>query len=284
MAKKDIGKILATGSTKQRLLLLIEDNARARYSRERLLTDNEINQLSETFKKPNEIKLYNSWLKTDRAVATAIMNLQGLKFEVLMHYSNLRGYILVWETIQEAEILSNHILHKIKDQKERIKIGSQAGKLSNFLFSDIQIDKEGYLDIKIDFEEKDYDTMGPEDKPVKTKKFTLWHIMNNVRDEAIEAATKFLSWRAAMLDYMEEEGFNIKTYKELIYSMTEDIYQPIIGWTKYQTDAEQFIPDIPHTRADKLKAKYSITPNMKKLEVDNDIYNYFKKEHLSNGQ
>ena len=106
MAKKDIGKILTTGSPKQRLLLLAEDNARAKYSQEGLLTEHEINQLSESFKKPNEIQLWNKWLKVDRVVSTAIMNLQGLKFEVLMHYSNLRGYILVWETIQEAEVLS----------------------------------------------------------------------------------------------------------------------------------------------------------------------------------
>ena len=104
MAKKDIGKILTTGSTKQRLLLLAEDNARAKYSQERLLTDHEINQLSESFKKPNEIQLWNKWLKVDRVVTSAIMNLQGLKFEVLMHYSNLRGYILVWETIPEYSL------------------------------------------------------------------------------------------------------------------------------------------------------------------------------------
>ena len=119
MAKKDIGKILTTGSTKQRLLLLAEDNARAKYSQERLLTDHEINQLSESFKKPNEIQLWNKWLKVDRVVTSAIINLQGLKFEVLMNYSNLRGYILVWNSIENAELLVNSVLHEIKDPKER---------------------------------------------------------------------------------------------------------------------------------------------------------------------
>lgn len=285
MAKKDIGKILTTGSTKQRLLLLAEDNARAKYSQERLLTDHEINQLSESFKKPNEIQLWNKWLKVDRVVASAIMNLQGLKFEVLMHYSNLRGYILVWETIQEAEVLSNHILHEIKDQEERIKIGSQAGKLGEFLFTDIQTDKEGYLDISIDFEKDSYRDengkfVGVKEKGIKSKKYSLWFVMNNVKKEAINSAIKFLSWREAILDYMEEEGFSIKTYRDIINSMTEDIHKPIIGWTKYQSDEKLFIPDLPHNRADKLKAKYAITPNTRELEVDTEIYNYFKKEFL----
>lgn len=285
MAKKDIGKILTTGSTKQRLLLLAEDNARAKYSQERLLTDHEINQLSESFKKPNEIQLWNKWLKVDRVVASAIMNLQGLKFEVLMHYSNLRGYILVWETIQEAEVLSNHILHEIKDQEERIKISSQAGKLGKFLFTDIQTDKEGYLDINIDFEKNTYrdengKLVGVKEKGIKSKKYSLWFVMNNVKKEAISSAIKFLSWREAILDYMEEEGFSIKTYRHIINSMTEDIHKPIIGWTKYQSDKKLFMPDLPHNRADKLKAKYAITPNTRELEVDTEIYNYFKKEFL----
>lgn len=285
MAKKDIGKILTTGSPKQRLLLLAEDNARAKYSQERLLTDHEINQLSESFKKPNEIQLWNKWLKVDRVVSTAIMNLQGLKFEVLMHYSNLRGYILVWETIQEAEVLSNHILHEIKDQEERIKISSQAGKLGRFLFTDIQTDKEGYLDINIDFEKDTYrDEDGKytdiKEKRIKSKKHSLWYVMNNVKKEAIGSAIKFLSWREAILDYMEEEGFSIKTYRDMINSMTEDIHKPIIGWTKYQSDEKLFIPDLPHNRADKLKAKYAITPNTRELEVDTEIYNYFKEVFL----
>jgi len=285
MAKKDIGKILTTGSAKQRLLLLAEDNARAKYSQERLLTDHEINQLSESFKKPNEIQLWNKWLKVDRVVTSAIMNLQGLKFEVLMHYSNLRGYILVWETIQEAEVLSNHILHEIKDQEERIKISSQAGKLGRFLFTDIQTDKEGYLDINIDFEKDTYrdengKLVGVKEKGIKSKKYSLWYVMNNVKKEAINSAIKFLSWREAILDYMEEEGFSIKTYRDIINSMTEDIHKPIIGWTKYQSNEKLFIPDLPHNRADKLKAKYAITPNTRELEVDTEIYNYFKKEFL----
>lgn len=285
MAKKDIGKILTTGSPKQRLLLLLEDTARAKYGDERLLTDSECNQLSDSFKKPNEIKLWNDWLKVDRGVSNAIMNLQGLKYEVLMHYSNLRGYILVWDTIQQAEVLSNHILHGIKDQEERIKISSQAGKLGKFLFTDIQIDKEGYLDISIDFEEDSYkdekgNRVGVNEKGVKTKKYSLWYVMNNVKKEAINSAIRFLSWRKAILDYMEEEGFTVKVYKDKINLMTEDIYKPIIGWTKYLSDYKEFIPGDPRERMDKLKEKYSITPNIRELEVDTEIYNYFKKEFL----
>ena len=101
--------------------------------------------------------------------------------------------------------------------------------------------------------------------------------MNNVKKQAIDTAIKFLSWREAVLDYMEEEGFDIKTYRDILNSMTEDIHKPIIGWTKYQQ--EELTTETPN-RADKLRAKYAIVPNTRELEVDIEIYNYFKKEFL----
>ncbi len=266
MAKKNIGKILTTGSTKQRLLLLAEDRARLTHNMEPLLTDQESTQLYESFKKPNEIKLWNKWIRIDRLVGSAVMNLQGLQFEVLMHYSNLRGFILIWETIQEAEALSNLILHEIKDQEERIKISSQASKLGNFLFTKTEIDKEGYLDLNINFEKG-------------TKSPNLWFVMNNVKQKAINSAVMFLSWRQAILDTMEEEDFNIKTYIDMVNSMTNKIHEPIIGWNKYQTDEKEFTA-APYNRVNKLKDKYALTPNTRELEVDPEIYNYFKNEFL----
>jgi hypothetical protein len=286
MAKKDIGKILTTGSTKQRLLLIVEDNARIRYGQDRLLTDHEANELSDSFKKPNELRLWNRWLRVDSKVANAIVNLQGLKFEILMHYSNLRGYILVWDTIQEAELLTNHVLHEIKDPEERMRVGSQARELGYFLFSQIKTDPEGYLDIEIDFErETNRDENGNlvkgNETGVRSRKYSLWYVMNNVKKQAVGSVIRFKSWRQALLDYMEEEGFTIKTYKDMINAMNDDIHKPIIAWTKYNSEEPTFT-GVPNSRADKLKAKYSIAPNIKELEPDPEIYDYFKNELLNN--
>lgn len=286
MSKKDISKILLTGTPKQRLLLFIEDNTRYKYGLDRLLTDGDKNALANSFKKPNEIKLWNEWLKTDRAVSNAIMNLQGLKFEVLMHYSDLRGYILVWNSIENAELLVNSVLHEIKDPKERKRIAEDGAKGINLLFSKTYPDEEGYVEIKIDFEKDSYKDetgklIGYKDQPKKTKEYSLWYVMNNVRKNATASAIKFLSWSQAILDYMEEEDFNVKTYKELINKMTEDVYRPIVGWTKYLSDQKYFIADIPHKRADKLKSKYNITPTIEEIQViDLDIYNDFKNNYL----
>lgn len=261
---RDIGKILTAGTPKQRILLVAEDVARANYQEERLLTDHQLNQMSESFKKPNEIKLWNKWLQVDRRLIMAIANLQGLKWRVLTELSDLRGYLLVWETLQEAETLSNHILHEIKDPKERIKISTQASKLCKFILSDIQVDKAGYLNIDI----------GSEDK----KGVDLWTGLSNVRTQVIEQATVFISWKQAILDYMEEEGFPIKIHKTKIQEMTEDIEKPLLGWRKYLPE-NKFIPGHSH-RADKIKAKYSFIPELKKLQINAEIYERFKKELL----
>lgn len=282
MAKKNISKTLSSGSPTQRMKLLAEDMARAKFNRERLLSDAEFNTLSNSFHKPQDIKIYNKYSRADRTVTNAIMNLQGLKYEVLMHYSNLRGYILVWQTMEEAELLANGILNETKDLEERKRIAEVGKKGINLLFMNMETDQEGYLDIQIDFD-KDIPKFSKERNPDREKQITLWGVMNNVKAQAIKKATEFTSWKRAILDYMDEEGFNIKTYKEILEQFAQEVYAPPIQWTKYMGDVKGFIPNIPHKRADKLKEHYSILPKLSEIaEVDEEVYSWFRKNILEN--
>lgn len=265
MAKKDIGKILTTGSTKQRLLLIVEDIARGKYFQEKLLTDSDFNQLSNSFKKPNEIKLWNEFRKLDDTVTNAIVNLQGLKFEVLMNYSNLRGYILVWNSIENTELLVNSVLHEIKDPKERKRIAEDGAKGIDLLFSKTEPDQEGYIEIKVDFEKDSY------------KEYSLWYVMNNVKKEVETSVIKYLSWESATLDFMEERGFNVKTYKEQIKQMTTQVYSPIIGWAKYSGELNT---GLPHPRLEEIIKKYAICPNIGEIKVDEAQYSWFRRHFL----
>ena len=278
MAKKDISKLLTTGSPKQRILLIAEDIARGKYSQDKLLTDHEFNQLSESFKKPNEIKLWNEFRRLDETVANAINNLQGVKFEVLMNYSNLRGYILVWNSIENTELLVNSVLHEIKDPKERKRIAEDGAKDIDLLFSKTEPDQEGYIEIKVDFEKDSYKDengklIGYKEKPRKTKEYSLWYVMNNVKKEVENSVIKYLSWETALLDFMEDKGFNVKTYKENIKQMTTQVYSPIIGWAKYSGELNT---GLPHPRLEEIIKKYAICPNVRELKVDEEMYNWFK--------
>lgn len=262
MAKKDIGKILTTGSPKQRILLIAEDIARSKYFQEKLLTDSDFNQLSNSFKKPNEIKLWNEFRKLDDTVTNAIVNLQGKMFEVLMNYSNLRGYILVWNTIENAELLVNSVLHEIKDPKERKRIAENGAKGIDLLFSKTEPDKEGYIEINID---------------PKEEKISLQYAMNNVKKEVETSVIKYLSWESATLDFMEERGFNVKTYKQQIKQMTTQVYNPIIGWAKY---SGKLNIGLPHPRLEEIIKKYAICPNIEDIKVDEEEYNWFRRYFL----
>jgi hypothetical protein len=193
MSKKDISKILTKGTAKQRLLLIAEDVARGRYSKDKILTDHEFNQISDSFKTPNEIKLWNKWKRIDESIMT--------------------------------------------------------------------------------FKEP----------PRKTKEHTLLTVANNVREQVIKTATQYLSWSKATEDFMDEEGFNVKTYKEIIKAVDEQVYQRILPWAKYNERDKSFlysIEDSDRINKIKAKAKYNMAPNLYPIEVDEDIYNYFTKEYL----
>jgi len=292
MSKKDIATILKEGTPRQRLLILAEDIARGSFdfnhpdlkeNKEPLLTDKEFTALSDSFKTDQEIRLYNKWRQYDRTVRNTLTNLQGLRFEVKMHFSNLRGYILVWNSIENAEQLVNSVLHEIKDTKERVRIAKEGAEGISLLFTKTTIDPEGYLDLKIDFERNtwiDEEGVRHKEKQRKTKEFSLWYVMNNVKKQAISSAITFISWRQALLDYMDKKGFNVKTYKDMIKVISEDVFSPIIGWEKYLSDSKTFIPGNPKERLDKLKSKYNITPVVSELEVDKEIYDYYKKNYL----
>jgi hypothetical protein len=299
MSKKDIATILKEGTPKQRLLIVAEHIARGSFdfnhpdlseNKEPLLTDKEFTALSDSFKTSQEIRLYNKWRQYDRVVRNSLVNLQGLRFEVKMHYSNLRGYILVWNAIENAEQLVNSVLHEVKDTKERIRIAKGGAEGVDLLFTDTTIDPEGYLDLKIDFEKETYRYSGG--KPLKdketrkTKEYSLLEVMNNVKKQATASAITFISWRQALLDYMDKRGFNIKTYKDMIRVISQDVYSPIIGWEKYLSESKNFITlrqsnkETTPKRVDKLKPLYSITPVVSELEVDKEMYEHYMKNYL----
>lgn len=262
MAKKNIDKVLTSGSPKQRLLLIAEERARGKYFKERLLTEGEFNKLNESFRKPNEVKLWNEFRNLDDTITNAIINLQGKMFEVLMNYSNLRGFILVWNTIENAELLVNSVLHEIKNQEERRRIAKAVATDVNILLVKTEPDQEGYIDINID---------------PKEEKINLQYAMNNVKKEVETSVIQYLSWERATLDFMEERGFNVKTYKEQIKIMTAKIYEPIIGWDKYSGEISS---PLSHPRLERIVKKYAICPNMDDLKVDEEEYNWFRRYFL----
>lgn len=271
MSKKDIGKLLTTGTARQRLLLIAEDRARIIYGEERVLTDSDFNKLLDSFKKPNEIKLYNQFLKYAKAVNNGVLNLQGLKYEVIKHYSDLRGYILLLNSYENSELLVNSVLNEIKDPVERERLAEIGASGSALLFSETVVDKEGFIDIQTSFERETW----IDENGTVNNTHSLWEVMNNVKCKAEATACKYLSWEKALLDYMEDKGFNVKTYKQKIELVSTEITAPIIHWRKYYGENSTGL-DKP--RIDKLISKYKIAPDTELYEVNEEEYKFFRYE------
>lgn len=253
--KRNIGKTLASGSAKQRIKLFAENSARMRHGGEPLLNDKETEELYNSFKTPSEVRLYNRWVDLDRALSTAISNLQGLKFETLYHIANLRGYIYVWEALQGTEELANYILFHIKDQEERDKIIKKARSSTHFLLSKMEPDQEGYLRLDIDKPENGY---------------SLVKIMIMNRDKVMLAAGKLKAWRQAIIDAMEAEGMIIKTYKDIANEHLRTIEIPAINWGKYKR-----IEFREYERSGKILSKYEMSPDIAGVEMNKIEYERF---------
>lgn len=276
MIKKDIAKILSEGTPKQKLLIVAEDEARKMFifqhpdlkGREPLLTDKEYRAVSDSFKTDREIALWNKWIHYKRTVVNALGNLQGLMFEAKMHYSDLRGYVLLWNAIENSELLANSILHEIKDPKERKRIAKDSAGRVEYLFSETAPDEEGYIEIDINYIEKKSNSPG------------LKSLIETVGGRVTESAIKLLSWRKAIIDYIEETGFNVPTYKDMLKVITQELYTPPIDWTKYKAGEPQFRGAEDNKRVNNIKSKYAIIPDIKSLEPDEEIVKYFKDNFL----
>ena len=277
MSKKDIGKLLTTGTAKQRLLLIAEDRARVTYGEERILTDSDFNKLLDSFKKPNEIKLYNQFLGYGKAVNNSLLNLQGLKYEVIKHYSDLRGYILLLNSYENSELLANSILNEIKDPVERERLAKIGASVNSLVFSETVVDKEGFIDIQTSFERETWiDENGKLlKKPIVNNSHSLWEVMNNVKRKAEATACKYLSWEKATLDFMEDKGFNVKTYKGKIEYLSTEIWSPIIHWAKYYGENNT---GISKPRVENLLHKYKIAPDRQLYDIDEVEYKFFRDE------
>jgi hypothetical protein len=272
MAKKDISKTLLTGTTKQRLLLIAEDSAREFCGGDRLLSDAERNKLYSTFKKPNEIKLWNSYKKYSESVSNGIMNLQGMKYDVLLSRSTLRGYILLWNSIENAEVLVNSVLDEVKDEEERIKIASKCKDIGTFIFTTPIVDKEGYLDISVDFDK------GTEEETALT--INLITVIKKAKDRLTASAIKYISWEKGLLDFMEDKGYNVKTYKDKILDMTQDVYKPSIQWGKYRGLSAFSSPE----DYDNLLKKYNVDLDMIDIKPDEEQVKFFRYEIIGDNE
>ena len=285
MNKKNIGAVLLKGAPKQRAKLLAEEIARATYNLDSLLSETEFFNLQDSFKTSSEIKLYNKYRKNSRVLVDSIHNLQAIKFEILMRYSDLRGWIVYWETIQQTELSINISLASIDNESKKYATAKEVALKIDYPFIQSTIDEENYISLLSKFDintliNKEGKLTAIKNKAKIDKSNSLYSLLEEIKTDTNKTLIRFLSWRRATLDFMEEEEFNIKTFKDVIEDITTEINKPVINWPKYVPYEKTFILDTEFTRLDKLKEEYNITPDISTLKVNLDEVKAYRETVL----
>ena len=285
MNKKNIGAVLLKGAPKQRAKLLAEEIARATYNLDSLLSETEFFNLQDSFKTSSEIKLYNKYRKNSRVLVDSIANLQAIKFEILMRYSDLRGWIVYWETIQQTELSINISLASIDNESKKYATAKEVALKIDYPFIQSTIDEENYISLLSKFDintliNKEGKLTAVKNKDKIDKSNSLYSSLEEIKTDTNKTLIRFLSWRRATLDFMEVEEFNIKTFKDVIEDITTEINKPVINWPKYVPYEKTFILDTEFTRLDKLKEEYNITPDISTLKVNLDEVKAFRETVL----
>lgn len=285
MSKKDISKILEKGSGRQRVLLLSEDIARSKFDKERLLADQDFKALFESIKNPKDIKIYNRFKLIDNTVNNAVHVLNEHRIALREHAAILRGYCLLWDGYQRTEEMINLILHENKNIRERksivekvLKVYSKDFNSPFALLAKSSVDPEGYLNI-------DIETTG---RPKKSKSdkglLTLHNVMWVTEKKIREMGVRCITYAQAILDFMDESGYKVKTYQIRINELLDDVYEDKALWHKYSSkyfDAKDESGDLLFLRrSDRLRYNFTIFPDMSALMVDKALYDQFKIDYL----
>lgn len=266
LTEEKVVEIIKKGSERDRLILLLEDKASQKIKQKSLFDYFLFLSILSSLEDDGveDYKVENLFTR-ERSLFIALLNLQGLLYEVKMRYSDIRAYILTWFTIESAEEMVNMVLHEIKDPAERKKISKPTAKETEFLRSSVKADEEGYIEI-------DIENTKEEGKPLR-------ELISLVKSQTIQSAVKWLSYEKAILDYMKKYDLDSAIYKDYLKELKEDFISPSTAWTKYSSSENKFTDD-PHMALNKLKSKYSIIPDFRKLEINQDDYNYFTKHIL----
>ena len=100
MSKKDISKILTSGSARQRTLLLANHIAATSFGKEGFLTSKEFYALLSSIKGERDIRIYNSTKAVELNLRFFLLNLNQLR---LVFFNIVSQYVLLRQTIAMVE-------------------------------------------------------------------------------------------------------------------------------------------------------------------------------------
>jgi len=260
MIKKDISKILIKGSTKQKLLLLNSEFSSILSGEKPSLTENERQEISNSFKTPQEIRAYNRNAQIHRNIGFALPILEAKELEYKEAIAHLNGFTVALRDYSNTETLLNTILYQIPDKKLRNKIKKNilSSPLTYAHITENEIDNGEDL-IKVNIE--------------KTEGYSLQDMIDAFSKKATDVLTQAKTYITVMRDYLINEDVFHKGFKELFKKHEERLREDRAIIPAYRhRELEKLRADFGAERLDLLKNKYSVFPIYDELKVEDSDY------------
>ena len=221
-----MGRILTQGTPIQRLNLLWNHRAESEIAESKgFLSDSEEQTLSNSFKTPEEIRLYNRHLHLYRGLVNGFSVLKQLSFKYMETMAQLRGYALYDFTRSKITDLVNNLYFGAGGQKEKSRLLKTIEEHRGFLFFDL---KPGL--------NPDEDGIAAVDHKEHSLKDLLQILFNRATGELSAAKAAAM----AIEETMQSNGLQIKLFQNHLTVMVEGLKKEhgfLPKYSRRQTEA-----------------------------------------------
>ena len=260
---KDLGRILAKGSPMQRINLLWNHRTEVNFEMGNgFLSDAEELALFDSFKKPEETRLYNRYLHLYQRLQNGFMTLQQFYLIYLATVEKLRGFALFDITRTKVLVLVNDLYFGTKGKEEKRRILGTLEAHNGFILFKIE---PGPMPNEDGIRAVDF-----EGCPFREITSTLYEKAKRELSQAKAAVM-------AIREVMEETGFQIKIFQDRLDYVAKDLREdkaPFPRYSKRQT------MDALGLSAAPLYRDVWIFPAYEDVEPDLVFKEKLKKDHL----
>jgi hypothetical protein len=274
MSKKDISKSIKNGSAKNKVKLIAENYALLQTNSKGLFSDSEAQELIDSLKTPQEIRLFNKTVSADRAIRHALYLLKQYQLSYREAVAYVTAYSLLWESYLRSEDTLNEMLYEIKDKKLKHKLVENNLLKAPYILAEIERDKEdGFIRFATDKPRNRKSKKNP------TGAITLEGVLELWTKQTVTAISQTKAIAKAMTDFMEENDFKPSPYKEMINGILEDINKDRSITPKYSK--RKMLEMFPEDTKDTLFTKFFVFPDPEEIDVDQNFYEKVRRDYLN---
>jgi len=261
MSKVTVDKTLLRGSVRQRALLITNHYVDVSSGGKGYLSESERNTLEDSFKKPEEIRVYNQYKKMSYNVQLFITNISQFRLTYTELLERLEKYILLRRSNADMEDLVNNLLDLMPDKKTRAKGVKIAKEFSNIsLWRSITTDKENYVQITHDGK-------------------LLDDVIDKIRINVKYEQKRLKAALAMIKDYLTETGFKVKAFSDYI--------KEVESWAKSKKGKEltsllfdRGLNELKSKGVRSILEKDLLELSYEDVEIDKELYSKFRREYF----